>query len=65
MGKVRPGSPAENAGLRKGDVITELGSRPIRTAADVHAVLAAHHPGDRLSLTLNRNGREMRVIVQV
>lgn len=65
VGRIAPGSPAEQAGLRQGDVIVELGSRPIHTAADVHAVLAAHHPGDRLSLTLNRNGREMRVIVQV
>jgi S1-C subfamily serine protease len=65
VGKVRPGSPAEKAGLRKGDVITELGGRPVRAAADVHAALGRHHPGDRLSLTLDRNGREMRVIVQV
>jgi glutaredoxin-like YruB-family protein len=65
IGRVKAGSPAEKAGLRAGDVITELGRRPIRTAADVHAVTAAHRPGDRLSLTLERGGREMRVIVRI
>lgn len=65
VGRIKPGSAAEKAGLRKGDVITQLGSGPIRTAADVHAVLANHHPGDRLSLSFMRNGREMRIIIQV
>ena len=65
IGRVRPGSAAEKAGLRPGDVITELGGRPIRVAADVHAVLARHHPGDQLSLTFERDGREMRLVVRV
>jgi len=65
VGRVKPGSPAEKTGLRKGDVITELGGRPIRVAADVHAVMASHYPGDRLGLTFERGGREMRVVVRV
>lgn len=65
VGRVKPGSAAEHAGLRKDDVITELGGRPIRTAADVHAVLARHHPGDRIGLTLERNGREMRLVIKI
>jgi glutaredoxin 3 len=33
VGKVRPGSPAQHAGLQKGDVITEVGNHPIPDAA--------------------------------
>jgi len=33
VGKVRPGSPAQQAGLQKGDVITQVGSRSIPDAA--------------------------------
>jgi putative serine protease PepD len=65
VGRVKASSPAEQAGLRAGDVITELGGQRIRTAADVHAVMAHHHLGDRLGLTFERNGREMRVVVKV
>ena len=65
VGRVRPGSPAQQAGLRPGDVITELGGQPIHTAADVHAVMAGHHPGDRLGVTFERDGRQMRMIIKV
>jgi S1-C subfamily serine protease len=65
VGQVKPGSSAEKAGLRKGDVITELGGRPIRIAADVHASLATRHPGDQVGLTFDRNGREMRVVIRI
>lgn len=65
VGRVKPGSAAEKTGLRKGDVITELSGRLIRTADDVHAVMAGHYPGDRLGLTFERGGREMRVMIKV
>jgi glutaredoxin-like YruB-family protein len=65
VGRVKPGSPADMAGLRPGDVIVELGGRPIRAAADVHAVMPSTHPGDQLGLTYDRNGREMRVVIKV
>jgi len=65
VGRVKAGSPAQKAGLRKGDVINELGGRPIRTAADIHASLAAYHPGDQFGLTFERNGREMRVVIRI
>ena len=65
IGRVKADSAAEKTGLRQGDVITQLGGRPIHTAADVHAVLARHYPGDQLGLTFERNGREMRVVIRV
>ncbi len=65
VGRVRSGSPAEKAGLRQGDVITELGGRPIRAAADVHAAMARHLAGDRVGMTFERTGREMRITVKL
>jgi putative serine protease PepD len=65
VGRVTAGSAAERAGLRQGDVITELGSHPIRTAADVHAIMAHHRPGDRIGLTLKRGGHELRLVVKI
>ena len=65
VGRVKPGSVAEGAGLRKDDVITELAGRPIHTAADVHAVLAEQHAGDRIGLTIERKGRQMRLWIKL
>jgi S1-C subfamily serine protease len=65
VGRVKAGSAAEKAGLIKGDVITGLGGHLVYTAADVHAVLARHRPGDQLGLTFKRSGREMRVLIRL
>ncbi len=40
VGGVRPGSPADRAGLRAGDVIVAVGGTPVQDAAGLQAVLA-------------------------
>src|SRR5579859_2254331 len=35
VGKVSPATPAEQAGLEPGDIITQIGLRPVHNAADV------------------------------
>ncbi|MGW6376605.1 S1C family serine protease [Rhodococcus sp. NPDC055112] len=44
------GTPAEGAGLVRGDVITTFDGKPIRTAAELTAMMVARHPGDRIEL---------------
>jgi putative serine protease PepD len=51
------GGPADMAGLRSGDVITEVEGCPIRDEAQLAALLAALAPGMQLSLTYTRSGR--------
>lgn len=43
-------SPAEGAGLARGDVITEFDGSPVRSAADLETRMIALHPGDRVTL---------------
>jgi putative serine protease PepD len=45
------GSPAEKAGLKLGDVVTRVGSLPIRTYGDLVAEWRRRHPGDNLTIT--------------
>jgi len=45
-----PGTPAEQAGLQQGDVITSLDGTPISTSADLRTALFPHHPGDTVTL---------------
>jgi S1-C subfamily serine protease len=60
VGRVAPGSPAEQAGLQSGDIITELNLRPIARAEDVSQALAGVRPGDRVVVVFLRGDREYR-----
>src|SRR5918911_1163745 len=44
VGKVRPGSPAARIGLEPGDIITQIGLRPISNAEGVEQALASAQP---------------------
>jgi S1-C subfamily serine protease len=63
VGKVKPASPGERAGLMKGDVIIELGGRPIANADDLEAILSALTVGQPVSLVFLRVGQRMEVQV--
>ncbi|HEU0077807.1 MAG TPA: PDZ domain-containing protein, partial [Longimicrobiaceae bacterium] len=57
-GYPRTGSPLYRAGLTAGDGIVSLDGRPVATAEDVAAVLAARRPGDALAIEwVGREGR--------
>jgi S1-C subfamily serine protease len=45
------GSPAADAGLSAGDVITSIGGQSITSATQMQSVIAAYHPGDKVSVS--------------
>ena len=53
---VAPSSPAADAGLRQGDVLTSASGRPIRTFLDWEAVKLDVGPGDSISVSFLRDG---------
>ncbi|SRR5581483_11845528 len=54
---VQPGSPAENAGIARYDVITNLGGTSIDTSDTLGTAIKSHHPGDQVSLIwVNQSG---------
>jgi putative serine protease PepD len=62
---VRPGTPASNAGLKAGDIITGLGGKTISTASELRAAINARRPGDRVSLTYRRGSQSHTVTVKL
>lgn len=57
VGAVRSGTPAERAGLRAGDVVTAAGGDALRSGEELRRAVSARKPGDRLELTVRRDGQ--------
>jgi serine protease Do len=55
------GSPAEKAGLRRGDLVTKAAGHVVPTARDLFAIVERSTPGEDLALEIWRDG-ERRVL---
>ena len=56
VASVTPGSGAEAAGIRKGDVILEIDGLKINDAATLQEQIARHRPNDKVKLSVKRGG---------
>ena len=63
VGAVQPGSPAEKAGIRPGDVIVKLGTADIRTWEHLDMAVAAR-PEREVDVVVMRDGREERLKIR-
>lgn len=55
----KPGSPAEKAGIQKGDVIIKFGEYDVTSLRDYAFALRQHKPGDTVKLVVVREGKEV------
>jgi len=60
---IAAGSPAEKAGLKEGDVILELNGEKITTDNSLTKTIQKYNPGDKVTLKVLRDGKEMMVDV--
>jgi len=65
IAEVAADSPADRAGLRKGDVVTGADDRPIRTAAQLRNTIGLARVGEELRLSVLRNGTPLAINVRV
>jgi S1-C subfamily serine protease len=56
INRVVSGSPAAEAGLRDGDVVTAVDGSAVTSASDLIQQVRSHEPGDRVTITYSRNG---------
>ncbi|MFD5861912.1 S1C family serine protease [Streptomyces chartreusis] len=58
---VTVGGPGDKAGIKPGDVITEVDGQRVHSGEELIVKTRAHRPGDRLKLTLKRGGKEVTI----
>jgi len=56
-------SPADKAGFEDDDVITEVDGEKINEEHDLGDIIADHDPGDKVSITLIRDGKQKQILV--
>ena len=57
--QVQPGSPADKAGLKVGDIVVRIGDTPIASPEDLYSAVRSRHIGDRIEVRLWRGTSEM------
>ncbi|MGE0384512.1 MAG: DegQ family serine endoprotease [Gammaproteobacteria bacterium] len=63
--EIAPDSPAQQAGLRAGDIIVGINGQKIGNASDAHNILGFAKVGDTLKVELLRAGKREQVTLQV
>ncbi|MFI6930467.1 trypsin-like peptidase domain-containing protein [Streptomyces sp. NPDC050287] len=58
---VTVGGPGDRAGVKAGDIITEVDGRRVHSGEELVVRTRAHRPGDRLELTLERGGEQRTI----
>ncbi|HMO33316.1 MAG TPA: trypsin-like peptidase domain-containing protein [Lacibacter sp.] len=59
IGEILSKSAAEEGGLKKGDKIVKLDNKPVSTWTELTGTIASYRPGQKISVTYIRNGKEM------
>jgi putative serine protease PepD len=63
IGTIQPGGPAAGSELRTGDRITKIDDREVANPSDLSTAILAYEPGDKVTLTVDRNGQQTTIEV--
>jgi len=65
IAEVSPGSPAEQAGLKRGDVVRELDGNSIQTVQELRSRITEAGPGAEIRIGFLRGGKSMTVTAKI
>ena len=63
IGQVEDGSPADDAGLQPGDVVTAINGKELENYLEIGNTVASMQPGEEVTLSIRRNGETREVTV--
>jgi len=63
--QIEPFSPADNAGMRKGDIIEEIDKNKVEKPAQISEYINKKQVGNTIALTVNRNGKLIQVSLRL
>ncbi len=62
---VAPGTPAETAGLERGDIITAIDGDTVRSMQELAGRITRYAPGDEVTLAVQRGGDQLELTVEL
>lgn len=57
--EVGPGSAADDAGIKRGDVIVGINGLPVNSVSELQELVARNRPGDKVEVSFIRSGEQM------
>ena len=60
---VEKGSPADKAGIRSKDIITKVNDEVVGASGSLSSIIGQYRPGDKVTLTVQRGDRELKIEV--
>lgn len=65
VGDVTPNSPAQEAGVQRGDIILSVNGKPVNDSNQLRMSISMMQPGTKVTLKLLRNGNEHEATVKL
>ena len=65
IGEVRAGTAGEKAGLKAGDIVTQVDGNPISSNDALVATVRGYKPGDTITLTVLRGDKTQEIEVEL
>jgi len=62
---VAPDSPAEKAGIERGDIVLKVDNKPIKTSSELPFIVGRYRPGDKANLSVVREGKKIQIKVKI
>ena len=65
VGRVQPGGPADDAGLKEGDIIRSVDGRDVASSDELRNLIAKTRPGSKVDVVVFRSGEDKSLSVEI